>query len=55
MASSFGSKEKYPEETPPQPKKARRQCHFDPKWLKEFPGIRNSSHGESLPSVVKYV
>ena len=48
MASSSGSKEKYPEETPLQPKKARRQCHFDPKWLKESPGIRNSSHGESL-------
>ena len=48
MASSSGSKEKYPEETPLQPKRARRQYHFDPKWLKGFPGIRNSSHGESL-------
>ena len=29
---------------PPQSKRTRRQCHFDSKWLQEFPGIGRSSN-----------
>jgi hypothetical protein len=25
--------------SPPQAKRAKRQCHFDSKWVQEFPGI----------------
>ena len=32
------------ESTPP-PKKAKRLCHFDSNWVKEFQGIGRSSKG----------
>ena len=31
--------------SPPAPKKAKRKCHFDPKWITEFQGIGRSSKG----------
>ena len=32
----------------PPPKKAKRECHFDSKWIQEFPGIGLSSKGKVL-------
>jgi len=32
---------------PPKAKKAKRSCHFDNSWIKEFPGIGVSSRGIS--------
>ena len=33
------------ESTPPA-KKAKRECHFDKEWAKDFPGIKSSSKGQ---------
>lgn len=32
----------------PQPKKARRLCHFDSRWVQEFQGIGKSSKGYTI-------
>ena len=32
----------------PPKKKSRRDCHFDPKWIKEFHGISSSSKGKCI-------
>ena len=35
-----------PESSLPPKKKSRRDCHFDPKWIKEFAGVSRSIKGE---------
>ena len=30
---------------PPKPKRAKRQCHFDPNWPQQYPGIGRSYKG----------
>ena len=30
---------------PPKPIRAKRQCHFDPNWPQQYPGIGRSSKG----------
>ena len=35
------------ESAPPLPKKPKRQCHFDRKWIEEFQRIGRSSKGQS--------
>ena len=36
------------ESTIPAPKRPKRQCHFDSKWLQEFQGIGRSSKGDCV-------
>ena len=35
-------------ESCPKAKKPRRHCHFDTKWVQEFPGIARSSKGRLI-------
>ena len=39
---------------PPMPKRAKRQCHFDPNWPQQYPGIGRSSKGKYLAIQLKF-
>ena len=39
----------------PAPKRPRRQCHFDSKWLQEFQGIGRSSKGDCVCDVFSFI